>query len=361
MHWIWRSILISSTVSAGVFLFIYYSETGTLPLLDENWAGLSFALLLGNLVGIGMFWLNRSFHKILPWNRHITGRFLMEVFSGFLLVSLAAMIYVYGFVDQMVEADLQESFWEEYWDGVVKFGIVALVIIYLFSLVNFSIFSYNQYAVQQIRALSLERQQLDLQFEALKSQLSPHFLFNSLNTISSLIYKDLHLAENFIRQLAHTYSYILGNDETKLVMLKTEMDMMLAFFEMQKTRYGDALGLDIDVPEIINHTFIPPLTLQMLLENALKHNLVDENNPLHIRLFFEPKERVLVMQNNHIPRPELIRIGNNLVDRPKNGNSHKIGLSNIRKRYAYFTNRQPEVIFEKDFMVKLPLIENYVE
>ncbi|MCB2219225.1 MAG: histidine kinase [Bacteroidetes bacterium] len=361
MHWIWRSILISSTISAGIFLFVFYSETGALPLMDENWVGLSLALLLGNLVGAGMFRLNLSFNKILPWNRHITGRFIMEVFSGFLLVTLAAMIYIYGFVDQIVETDLLDSFWEEYWDGVVKFGIVSLVIIYLFSLVNFSIFSYNQYAVQQIRTLSLERQQLNLQFEALKSQLSPHFLFNSLNTISSLIYKDLHLAENFIRQLAHTYTYILGNDETKLVKLKIEMEMMQSFFEMQKTRYGDALSLKIDVPEEIKQTYIPPLTLQMLLENALKHNLVEDDNPLHLRLFFMSKEDMLVLQNNHIPRPELIRIGNSLVDRPKNGNSHKIGLSNIRKRYAYFTNRQPAVIFEKDFIVKLPIIEKNVE
>ncbi len=361
MHWIWRSILISTFLSAGVFLFVYFSETGTLPSLAGNWMGLSLALVLGNLVGAGMVWINHTYDKVLPWNRHITGRFLLEVFSGLVLVVVAASIYLYGFINQVVEVDAAESFWAEYWDGIVKFGIVALVMVYLFSMVTFSIFSYNQYAVYQIRSLSLEREQLDLQFEALKSQLSPHFLFNSLNTISSLIYKDIRCAEHFIRQLAHTYSYILGNDDEKLVTLAQELEMMKAYFDMQKTRYGEALSMDVDLPDNIRQTCIPPLTLQMLLENALKHNLVDEENPLIIRVDYDEPGRVIIVSNNHIPKPELIRIGNNLVDRPPQEHSHKIGLSNIRKRYAFFTHRKPEVNFENDFMVKLPIIEKRSE
>ena len=358
MHWILRSILVSTFLSAGVFLFIFYSETGTMPALENNWMGLSIALLMGNLVGAGLLWLNQTYNKVLPWNKHITGRFLLEVFSGIVLVMIAAFIYVYAFVDQVVEVDAAESFWAEYWDGIVKFGIVALVLVYLFSMVSFSVYSYNQYAVYQIKALSLEREQLDLQFEALKSQLSPHFLFNSLNTISSLIYKDIHMAEDFIRQLAHTYSYILGNDDERLVKLEDELQMTSSFFEMQKTRYGDALKMKIEIPEDIRQTWIPPLTLQMLIENALKHNLVDDQNPLIINLGADAKSEQLIVWNNHVPKPELLQIGNNLVDRPKTENSHKIGLSNIRKRYAFFTNRKPEVLFEKDFIVKLPLIES---
>lgn len=357
MHWIWRSIVVSTLLSAGVFLFIFYSETGELPALKNLWTGFSLAILLGNLVGAGLIWINHTYNKVLPWNKHITGRFLLEVFSGIIVVMVAAFIYVYAFVDQVVEVDAAESFWAEYWDGIVKFGIVALVLIYLFSMVSFSVFSYNRYAVYQIKALSLEREQLDLQFEALKSQLSPHFLFNSLNTISSLIYKDIQLAENFIRQLAHTYSYILGNDDERLVKLEDELQMTHAFFEMQKTRYGDAVNMKIQIPTTFNQTLIPPLTLQMLLENALKHNMVDEANPLTIQITVDEKTKELIIRNNHVPKPELLKIGNNLVDRPNEEHSHKIGLSNIRKRYAFFTNRKPQVLFEEDFIVKLPLIE----
>lgn len=361
MRWLWRNILISSVLALAVYVFIYYSETGNLPEIKSNWQGMALALVLVNLCGAGLHEISRFLNRSLPWNRNVTARFFIEVFSGIILFSVAGLIYVYGFIDRVVGIGNLEAFWKDYWDGVVKFGILSVVLIYLYSLANFSIFSYNQYAVRQLQSLSLEREQLGLQYDALKSQLSPHFLFNSLNTISSLIYKDITLAENFIRQLAHTYSYILGNEETKLVSLEKELEIFYAFYRMQQTRYGDSVDLEVNLPDHLLKTQMPPLTLQMLLENALKHNLVDKTHPLYLKLYFDEDKNMLVMENNHTTRPELIRIGNNLLDRPESENSHKIGLGNIRSRYAYFIRQKPEIIFEDRFIVKLPIIRTDAE
>jgi len=205
-----------------------------------------------------------------------------------------------------------------------------------------------------------ERNQLNLQFEALKTQLSPHFLFNALNTISSLIYKDISLAEDFIRRLAHTYRYILRTNDQKLIRLETEVEMLNAFYFMQKIKFEDCFELKVDLSEEVLNTRIPPLTLQMLMENALKHNLICDEKTLRMDVE-EEDGKYLVVKNNIIPKTELLKIGNNLVDRPREIKSHKIGLNNIRNRYAFFTNRNIEVSKDLNFTVKLPLIERYIE
>jgi sensor histidine kinase YesM len=98
----------------------------------------------------------------------------------------------------------------------------------------------------------------------------------------------------------------------------------------------------------------------MLVENAFKHNLINEDKQLKIEIYDEHK-KFIVVRNNFIQKPELLKIGNNLVDRPQNGDSHKIGLKNIRKRYHYFANKDIDVLFDESFTVKLPVINNYLE
>ncbi|NOX47377.1 MAG: hypothetical protein GXO89_10410, partial [Chlorobi bacterium] len=266
-----------------------------------------------------------------------------------------ALIFVYGYVEQIVPVEENNSFWAEYWDGAVKFIIVTVVIIYIYSLVNFSVFSYNQYAYVQIEKLEMERNQVKLQFDALKSQLSPHFLFNALNTISSLLYKDIHTSEDYIRKLAKTYQYILKTDKRKLVKLSEELSMVRAFYFMQKIKYEDCLEMELNIPPALSETLVPPLTIQMLVENALKHNRICNEQILKIEIFNEGLEYILV-KNNVIKKPELIEIGNNLVERPHNQKSHKIGLKNIRQRYKHLANKDIEVVFDESFTVKLPTI-----
>ncbi len=357
MHWIWRNILISTLLSIGVFYFIYYSETGLWPVIMDLWLEFLIVIFLVNIGGAFLFFTNLKFNKFIPWNKNITLRFLAETITGIITFILLALLFVYAYVEQVVPVDENITFWAEYWDGAIKFGIITLVIIYIFSLVNLSIFSYNQYAYVQIGKLSIERDQIKLQFEALKSQLSPHFLFNALNTISSLIYKDIRTSEDFIRKLAKTYQYILKTDNRKLVELSEELSMVRAFYFMQKIKYEDCFDLDLNLSPTLSKTLIPPLTIQMLIENALKHNLICEGQALKIKIYDEDSKFIVVC-NNFIQKPELLKIGNNLIDRPNDIVSHKIGLKNIRQRYKYFAEKDIEVIFDEFFTVKLPIIKS---
>src|SRR5262249_52739870 len=132
----------------------------------------------------------------------------------------------------------------------------------------------------QVEQLRSERWQLKLQFESLKSQISPHYLFNCLNTISSLLYKDSHMAEEFIRRMADTFRYVLSNQKQKLVSLREEVEFVKAYYYLLQVRYEHHLKLEVNLPKSLLDSRIPPMTLQMLVENAVKHNIISKDQPL---------------------------------------------------------------------------------
>ena len=352
--------MISTLLGIGTFIFIFYSETGNIPDLSSQ--GLLFltALAAFNLAGVGIHFTSLYYNKVFPWNRNITSRFLLEVPTGLVILGLLSLTYSLIFLNNVTLTETETTFWEEYWDGAVKFGIVSLVLIYIYTLVNFSIYSYNQYSKHQVDRLRAERHQLKLQFEALRTQLSPHFLFNALNTISSLIYRETPLAEDFIRRLAHTYRYILKTNDQQLIRLKTELEMVNDFYFMQRIKFEDCIQFKQSIPDALQNSWIPPLTLQMLMENALKHNLICEEKQLQIEMSAVDGNH-LIVKNNIIPKTQLLKIGNNLVSRPQESKSHKIGLSNIRERYGFFTDKDIEVVKNHEFIVKLPIIRQQGE
>ncbi len=352
-----RNIVISSLVAIIIYVFVYYSETSKFPIFKENWIGILLAILLVVTAGIVLVFLNRLYNKVLPWNDKISLRFLVELVSGVLLSCLAAVIFIFTYILYIYPSS-KFGLFEFIEDGLVKFGILTIVFVYSYSLINFSIFSYNQYSMGQIKAIASERIQLDLRFEALKSQLNPHFLFNALNTISSLIYLDVKQAESYIRQLARTYDYILITNESKLVKLKDELEMISAYFYMHKIRFDESIELIIDDKIRISEGFIPPFTLQILVENALKHSVISEITPLKIEILGNNGSQ-LIVRNNIISRPQLQSSMDNLMNKVKDSDSYNIGLSNIINRYNHLVNKNIEITSGKFFTVKLPIIKEH--
>ena len=352
MKWLLRSVLISSILATVVFSFIYFSETGEIPSFNDHWSGLMLAILLANVGAIVFYYFNRLYNKSLPWSERRRIRFLVELITGLILFSILAALFYWLYIYPNISVELKSDFWTNYWDGIVKFGIILSVIIYIFSLVNFSMFSYNQYSVVQIESIKHERNQLKLQFQALKSQLNPHFLFNALNTISSLSSRDIQQAEAYIRKLADTYQYILKTEKSKLVTVKEELEMLSAFFYMQQIKYEDWISLKLSITPEIEETFIPPLTLQMLVENALKHNMVCEERRLMIEV--KADEMGISVINNCEEIHELEKDRKVVIEH--NISSHKIGLQNIKKRYSYFTNDEIKVVRNSFFIVNLPIL-----
>jgi hypothetical protein len=190
----------------------------------------------------------------------------------------------------------------------------------------------------------LKRESLKAQLDALRTQVNPHFLFNNLNTLSSVIPENPRLAVDFVQQLSKVYRHILEVQDEQVIPLKEELDVMKAYAFLLQTRFGDNLGITINVPQEKLNKKIVPLSLQILMENAIKHNIVSSEKPLKIDVFAEDGRLV---------------ISNNLQRKNQALESTGIGLENIRNRYRLLSNRPVEVTAEGgSFTVSIPLIEN---
>lgn len=354
MPGIWRNIFISTILALVVYLFIFYSETTVFPSILTQWPGMIITIVLVNLIGFTLLFLNTYYNRLLPWNKYVSIRFIVEISTGLLLSAIATSIFVFAYLFNNYE-NTEVAFLDFIQDGLIKLAILSLVISYIYSLINFSIYSYNQYSVGQIQTLASERMQLDLRFEALKSQLNPHFLFNALNTISSLIYLNTKQAEKYIRLLAKTYNYILETNSDRVVTLSSEIEMTKAYFFMHKIRYEDMVELVIDDRIEILEGYIPPFTLQILVENALKHSVVSEKDHLKIEIYPNNGNQIVV-KNNIVDKPVYQSTMENLMNKQKETESYQIGLSNIRNRYKFLINKDIEVTSGKFFKVKVPII-----
>jgi tetratricopeptide (TPR) repeat protein len=196
----------------------------------------------------------------------------------------------------------------------------------------------------QRRSDELEKQQLLNEITLLKSQVNPHFLFNSLSVLSSLVYTNAHLAEQFIQELSRSYRYILEQKDQSLVSLKTELEFLRSYTFLLNIRFSNKLLLKIEAPaHLLETRKIAPLTLQLLIENAVKHNRMSDKEPLEVKIFIE-QDRTLVVHNRLQPRSSPVH-------------STGIGLQNIINRYALLCDR-PVWAGESEnaFVVKIPLI-----
>jgi len=195
---------------------------------------------------------------------------------------------------------------------------------------------------------ALKNQQVRTQFEVLQNQMSPHFLFNSLNTLTTVIAEDSNIAIKFTEKLSEVYRYILQNREKELVKLEEELEFVKNYVFLLQIRYPENLKIDYKIDDAFLETSIPPLTLQMLVENAIKHNVISRSRPLRIDIYVENGKTVIVKNN--------LQIKNTLEK------STKTGLSNIKERYAYFVNENIEIITTKDnYMVAVPMLNIQTE
>jgi sensor histidine kinase YesM len=190
----------------------------------------------------------------------------------------------------------------------------------------------------------LKRENLQSQLEGLKGQVNPHFLFNSLNSLSSLISDDPEKAEKFLDEMSKVYRYLLRTNEEGLTSLESEMQFIQSYFHLLKTRYGDGLEMETRISEKYSGYQLPPLTLQMLVENAVKHNMILKDSPLHI----------LIMTTNS---GKLV-VTNNLQRKDRMVSSNKVGLTNIVKKYRLMKKEEISVRDDgKEFAVVVPLIQ----
>ena len=225
---------------------------------------------------------------------------------------------------------------------------VNTLVPFLFTVPIFAIYEarylYHQWWTTYYEAEQLKKENLQSQLESLKSQINPHFLFNSLSTLSSLVSEDPKKAEWFIEELASVYRYLLQTNEQALNTLDQELQFVVAYFNLLQTRFGEGLELELDIDESHRAFLLPPLTLQLLIENAVKHNVVSPLQPLIIRIYTDEADNLYVL--------------NTLQKKLQVGPSSRKGLNNIIQKYRLL--KQPEVVVKETdecFQVMIPLIK----
>ena len=344
MQWLSKNILYQPTVKKHLSLLFIGYVLGILIYSFVNFNtlqnGKEFYLsgLLGILVLYSVVFSNSFLNRFVPFKK-VPG---IRILVGIIWTLILSFSLVFGsflgynkFHGYMVTQEQQTNL-------LIKLGILLFCASVLYNIIYFALYAYNNYARGQVMELKLERKQAELQLMTLKAQLSPHFLFNSMNALSALFQKDVEKAEIFIRALANSYQYTLSNYKTTLVSLKEELDFVNAYLFLIKTRFGDGVVVKVDLEDAILRSKIPPLTIQLLIENAVKHNVFDANRPLTINL--KSEENSLIINNIKTEK------------KPQFG-STKIGLKNIISRYELITDKTVKVINDKDFTVKIPIIK----
>ncbi|MCM2302737.1 MAG: histidine kinase [Flavobacteriaceae bacterium] len=188
----------------------------------------------------------------------------------------------------------------------------------------------------------LQNELSQIRFEVLKSQLNPHFIFNSLNVLSSLIETDVNKSQQFFDEFAQIYRYVLETIEKPVVTLKEELNFIRSYIFLQQIRYGEALRYSVNIPSSALNQMLPPLSLQLVMENVLKHNSISEFQPLHIEVY---------------TNKDMLIVKNNIQQKVSNYKSTGLGQLNLTKRYAMISDKKPKFRVEtNDYIVKLPLI-----
>ncbi|RBQ02501.1 sensor histidine kinase [Pedobacter miscanthi] len=270
-----------------------------------------------------------------------------DVASGFSVMRLVKGLF-FGILLMFILACLQQFLLSH-----INFGPIMLMFEVRGILVNITFYMflnllYQNYQNQQV-GIELERTKSDnlgAQYELLKQQVNPHFLFNSLNTLKYMVESsDKHSVE-FILKLSDFYRYTLESRKHDLIKLAEELDILDAYLFLLKARFEEGIDLAIDMDKSYHQTLIPPFTLQLLIENCIKHNVLSLQKPLHIKIFIEGD--FIVVENKIQPKrtPEA---------------STGIGLENINQRYQHLLDKEIEIIKnETHFSIKLPVIhEDY--
>lgn len=269
----------------------------------------------------------------LSWIKEPSKRFIWGI-VGVVIYSPAAVYFLYLFGLYVLDVRM---------NGIGSIALISIGITFIISFFLNAASFLNNWKEAALDAEKLKKEQMATKYESLKNQVNPHFLFNSLNALTNLVYEDQDLAADFIRQLSKVYRYVLDTRSKEVVSLETEMKFVESYLFLQRIRFDDKLKVEIATKGYEDY-MLPPLALQMLLENAIKHNTIAKNEPLTIKIWV--KDEMLVVENN-------LQIKNIPLEE-----SSGMGLANIKARYEFLSDK-PVLIEQTQevFRVELPLLK----
>lgn len=325
----------------GLYLISFvYSFPGWDDYFDLSLHQILFDILGTMLLAYCMIelslYIDRKMNRYLPWSHHTIKRLLIQ--TGIQIFSLLVLLIFYAgltfFLMDLIGIHYEAAGSEE--NTLAYFVLSFTFLMLIISMLNTVIFLSSNWKIEISKASKAELQLLRL-------QLDPHFVFNNLSVLSEIIRKDQRLGIAYTENFARVYRYLLSNASKQLISLSEEMKFLNAYLFLLKNRMGDGLSFEVSINPTQLTLQLPPVTLQLLVENAIKHNRVEKDEPLRITIHTTGSHE-LVVENNLLPL---------FKTTPSTG----IGLENIVARYKALSNRTPQITkSEYAFAVMIPLI-----
>lgn len=333
-----------------LFIFSAIFKSFDLSFLNSDGQGQHFRsfvfsfiyVLFGLFAWEGATWLTRAVEQRAS-SKSVSLRLLLLCASLVLYGLLAA--FLFGFLYAVSDIWLFHRY--EAWESFRSLSYEMNFGIFLFYMLMLAfsgiVVYYKRWKEYQVKSERLMRENIQARYDVLMNQIEPHFFFNSLSVLTNLVYKSADLSAEYITRLAQCYRYILDKKFENLILIESEMEFLESYIFLIRVRHQQSIIFEMDISPAVKATkMIPPATLQMLVENAVKHNRFSANEPLQIKIY-DDNSGLIVM--------------NNLNKRKNMANSTGLGLENIRKRYQLAAGMDIEITEKKEkFIVKLPVL-----
>ncbi len=340
MKEILKRILVASIFGIALVLVVsyifalYYQH----PIRFSNPTILTTIFLFGLIVE-GIQLINQKIDKKYNWAINPVKRFWVQLIAN--LSFAIVMLSIFGtIIILFVARDPMINIFD-----LIIVNSVGIICISIYVFITLNVFLLNNWRGSLVEIEKFKKKDAEAKFDGLKNQLSPHFLFNNLNTLYGLIPDDAPQASEYLLKLSEIYRYVLKLKDQEIVSLAEEVKFIKDYVFLLSTRYGAGFKVEFNLDEkLLYEKFLPPFTLQLLIENAEKHNVFDEDNEMNIRVYSEDNESVVVE--------------NSLLSKPEIKTSTKVGLENLKSRYRFLTEKKVSVEKRlKYFVVKVPLLD----
>ncbi|WP_042722860.1 2TM domain-containing protein [Flavobacterium sp. B17] len=338
-----RNIITLCWISLATSLFFFFVFTDE-KTVENFMLTIAISSMYSFVLGAGNGLLNDFLNKKIPWSEATTKRAIISIIS-ILFVNII-LVYFCNYMNFVVfqKSAATKDYFSGKYNYVNWFTINIALLISAFLHAKGFMEELKKTSKKEVVEQKLIAKSANAQFESLKNQLDPHFLFNSLNVLSSLIDENPKQAQKFTASMSKIYRYVLEQKDKELVTVEDELEFAKTYCELLKTRFEDSVGFVFDVKKEDYRKFVVPLSLQLLLENCIKHNFATSSKPLLIKIFSEN---------------DTLCIENNLQIREQIKESSGIGLSNIVQRYSLLTKKNVFIEKSEDyFKVKLPVISS---
>lgn len=317
----------------------YFSRPSTI-------ADLLFSFVLCFAYSESSIFISARLNKRISWTVSPTKRFLLEsslIFFSVLLINLIADSVVALVIDTDCGGIWREVSMEET-RGMLQWTVVSVMIAFMIMAVNTGNYLIQNWKNAAVHAAELNQLATEAELHSLKLQIDPHFVFNNLSVLSELILEDQQLGYEYAENFSKIYRYMLVNSKRDMISLEDELRFLNSYIFLIENRFGEGVQFEINVAPLALSLYTPPLTLQLLVENALKHNKTNKKDPLLVRIYTE-NEDTLVVENSCLPIDKTLETSG-------------IGIENIKRRYALLSVRRPQVLQEDNlFKVIIPLIQ----